>query len=108
MYEKLFSALAKIEQNFTSNQKQTDIASFFNKIYQEFYDSIIISLLEFIVIHRISCPAKFIWYKDRNKQHNWNIMESEMKHHKPNPNFISRSMVHTNIIFSFFQSKYYR
>ena len=30
--EKLFSALAKIEQIFTSNQKQTDIASFFNKI----------------------------------------------------------------------------
>ena len=30
--EKLFSALAKIEQIFTSKQKQTDIASFFNKI----------------------------------------------------------------------------
>jgi hypothetical protein len=30
--EKLFSALAKIEQIFTRKQKQTDIASFFNKI----------------------------------------------------------------------------
>ena len=30
--DKLFSALAKIEQIFTSKQKQTDIASFFNKI----------------------------------------------------------------------------
>jgi hypothetical protein len=30
--KKLFSALAKIEQIFTSKQKQTDIASFFNKI----------------------------------------------------------------------------
>ena len=30
--EKLFSALAKIEQIFTSKQKQTDIASFFKKI----------------------------------------------------------------------------
>ena len=30
--EKLFSALAKIEQIFTSKQKQTYIASFFNKI----------------------------------------------------------------------------
>ena len=30
--EKLFSALAKIEQIFISKQKQTDIASFFNKI----------------------------------------------------------------------------
>jgi hypothetical protein len=30
--EKLFSALAKIEQIFTSKQKQTDIAIFFKKI----------------------------------------------------------------------------
>jgi hypothetical protein len=30
--EKFFSALAKTEQIFTSKQKQTDIASFFNKI----------------------------------------------------------------------------
>ena len=30
--EKLFSALAKIEQIFTSKQKQTDIASFLKKI----------------------------------------------------------------------------
>jgi hypothetical protein len=30
--EKLISALAKIEQIFTCKQKQTDIASFFNKI----------------------------------------------------------------------------
>ena len=30
--EKLFSALAKIKQIFTSKQKQTDIANFFNKI----------------------------------------------------------------------------